>query len=207
MVGSWRGYGVERGQRRDWRIVEGDDGFGLVSTISPSRAVLTHTSYPVNPEVGKIGTNSPTYIQPVSERSDGIKSFFQKQQPSPAKPKAVKSEKVKAEELVLSAEKVKEEAEGIKAEIGEGDEEKGLGDDSNAPNPEVKDEPVVNEDDAKLSGVSPSKRKRPLPEEEQEERNGKGQEKRGGRQTKVIRKASGDDNKEVGWSKPRATLC
>ncbi|KAK1925910.1 hypothetical protein DB88DRAFT_485565 [Papiliotrema laurentii] len=152
--------------------------------------------YPVNPEVGKIGTNSPTYIQPVSERSDGIKSFFQKQQPSPAKPKAVKSEKVKAEEPVLSAEKVKEEAEGIKAEIGEGDEEKGLGDDSNAPNPEVKDEPVVNEDDAKLSGVSPSKRKRPLPEEEQEERNGKGQEKRGGRQTKVIRKASGDDNKE-----------
>lgn len=39
------------------------------------------------PEVGKVGTNSPTFIQPVSQRADGIKSFFQKQvsAASPAK--------------------------------------------------------------------------------------------------------------------------
>jgi hypothetical protein len=36
--------------------------------------------------VGKVSNNSPTFIEPVSERSDGIKSFFQKQ--TPAKPKA-----------------------------------------------------------------------------------------------------------------------
>jgi hypothetical protein len=166
--------------------------------------------------VGKIGTNSPTYIQPVSERADGIKSFFQKQQPSPAKAKpsvkdgTVKKEKIEEEDEEeikaevnpvkgegLQAEERKSEiGDGIKSELPDGDEEKGLGDDSNAPNPEpnpdikpslkseigVKDVPVV------------GKRKRI---EEDVVEDGK-PERKGGQQTRVIRRAlSEEGNKEV----------
>ena len=44
------------------------------------------------PEVGKVGTNSPTFVQPVSERSDGIKSFYQKQSSSASPAKAKKAD-------------------------------------------------------------------------------------------------------------------
>lgn len=114
-------------------------------------------SFPVPPEVGKIGKDSPTFIQPVSERSDGIKSFFNKQ--SPAKPKTeaaegkpsslAKDEKPDVEARnykpdVASLPDLKAEPghtempkveEGIKSELPDHDEEQGLGDDSNAPNP------------------------------------------------------------------------
>jgi hypothetical protein len=36
-------------------------------------------SYRVTTAVGKIGAESPTFIKPVSERSDGIKAMFTKQ--------------------------------------------------------------------------------------------------------------------------------
>lgn len=145
--------------------------------------IVANTSYPVPPEVGKVGKESPTFIQPVSERSDGIKSFFNKQ--SPAKPKAesvLKSnakdgprmeEKLgrKAKEEPESPEsstsrsrrsakedpeEVKEERgvkgdpEGIKSEITPKDEEKGLGDDSNAPNPSSDIEPIDPPDEQDL---------------------------------------------------------
>ncbi|TXT09547.1 uncharacterized protein COLE_03481 [Cutaneotrichosporon oleaginosum] len=42
------------------------------------------TAYPVVPEVGKIGKSDPSYILPVAERKDGIKSFFAKQSPKKA---------------------------------------------------------------------------------------------------------------------------
>ncbi|KAF8331836.1 uncharacterized protein EI90DRAFT_888391 [Cantharellus anzutake] len=35
--------------------------------------------YPVPKEVGKVGTNSPTFFLPVSQRRDGIEAFFQNQ--------------------------------------------------------------------------------------------------------------------------------
>ncbi|KAJ9116946.1 hypothetical protein QFC22_004604 [Naganishia vaughanmartiniae] len=35
--------------------------------------------YPVPPEVGKVGTNSPSFVVPVKERKDGIANFFKKQ--------------------------------------------------------------------------------------------------------------------------------
>jgi len=152
--------------------------------------------------VGKIGTQSPTYIQPVAERSDGIKSFFQKQKPSPAKPKSsstgpgtkeaatsqskiIKTE-VKSEER--SESEIKQEARGIKAEVDEGDVEEGMGDDSNAPNPGAATEakPELKEETA-----SPSKRKREAgtDEEETEKDKDKPAVKKGGHQTKVIRRA------------------
>lgn len=33
-------------------------------------------SYPVSPEVGKVGKESPTFIEPISERKDGIVAMF-----------------------------------------------------------------------------------------------------------------------------------
>ncbi|ORY24591.1 hypothetical protein BCR39DRAFT_507438 [Naematelia encephala] len=113
---------------------EGSNGTG-----SLLRGVSGLECYPVPPEVGKIGNNSPTFIEPVAERSDGIKSFFAKQSPK----KAVKAE-VKVpfakHDPISAKEGIEQEATGIIAEVGDGDEEVGLGDDSNAPNPSAKEE-------------------------------------------------------------------
>ena len=128
---------------------------------------LTDNSYPVPPEVGKVGKESPTFIQPVSERSDGIKSFFNKQSPAKSKAKAEPEttpttrpnrsvkEEVNDEHKGEVKEVAKVDPEGIKSEITPKDEEKGLGDDSNAPNPSSDFEvvqspdskPKVNEDE------------------------------------------------------------
>lgn len=43
-------------------------------------------SYPVPTEVGKVGTNSPSYVIPVKERKDGIANFFKKQSAGHAVP-------------------------------------------------------------------------------------------------------------------------
>lgn len=47
-------------------------------------------SYPVSPDVGKVGNESPTFVEPISKRKDGIEAMFasqgfQKSRPSPAK--------------------------------------------------------------------------------------------------------------------------
>lgn len=148
--------------------------------------------------MGKIGKDSPTFIQPVSERSDGIKSFFQKQNASPAKPK-VKSEASSAPRPLRHEEDeeekdktdLKEEAEGIKAEVTAKDEELGLGDDSNAPNPGggVKAEEATlaekREDDEKQdTSTTLTKRRR-------EEKGG------AGHRTKVLRKDSGEEGNQA----------
>ncbi|WWD18830.1 hypothetical protein CI109_103285 [Kwoniella shandongensis] len=132
-------------------------------------------SYPVPPEVGKIGTNSPTYIQPVSERADGIKSFFSKQAPSPAKskkePTPIPTKSVKSEPISSThkmKEELKEEAEGIETEIGPGDEEKGLGDDSNAPN--VKEDQDVGDDNKSENKDEQAKEEPVFPSEKEERR-------------------------------------
>ncbi|TXT13263.1 hypothetical protein VHUM_00630 [Vanrija humicola] len=60
---------------------------GKGGTADVLHSVAGLDCYPVVPEVGKIGRSEQSYILPVAERKDGIKSFFAKQQPSPAKPK------------------------------------------------------------------------------------------------------------------------
>ena len=151
--------------------------------------------------MGKIGTNSPTYIQPVSERSDGIKSFFQKQQASPA---AKGAKNVKEEPSSPFKGKAEPETGEPDTKITPSDDEKGLGDDSNAPNPQaqgaVKHEsrgksPLL-EAKIKAEDQSPSKRKR-KPTEEPEEVGKPGREgRKGGHQTQVVRKTSQDDDKK-----------
>jgi hypothetical protein len=86
-------------------------------------------------EVGKVGTNSPTYVEPVSERKDGIASFFKKQeeklQSGPSTSKAQPKTTPAKAEPVHSPVKVTKEEEKVVA---------GLGDDSNAPKETVKQE-------------------------------------------------------------------
>ena len=148
--------------------------------------------------MGKIGTNSPTYIQPVSERSDGIKSFFQKQQASPA---AKGAKNVKEEPSSPLKGKAEPETGEPDTKITPSDDEKGLGDDSNAPNPQTQDavkhesrgRSPLPEASIKAENQSSSKRKREAPEEV-----GKSgtEGRKGGHQTQVVRKTSQDDDKK-----------
>lgn len=231
------------------------------------------------PEVGKVGTNSPTYIQPVSQRSDGIKSFFQKQAASPAKSKIQtnaipKSEQGKAAPTPVTAKREREDEKKpnleveetptkghkrrrtespsshatpsanrtksdpeIKEEqtletskkdgkaelvskVEEGDVEVGLGDDSNAPQPDISKESgsranakqgrKVKNGAADEEGSADSARANAKEEEEEEaeikviaatqspvpESVGK-RGKRGGHETKVTRKAENEGDKSV----------
>ena len=192
--------------------------------------LITVDSFPVPPEVGKIGTNSPTYIQPVSDRADGIKSFFQKQTSSPAKSKAPAAKGVgtvnreaESEEKPVKREDVKDEVkqesetqrkpdtksvtkteEDRKPKV-ESKMEPEVGDDSNAPNASgsSKAMEVKMESKDKDAEKSLTKRKRGKSEEHgDEERKGddaaneKGGRK-GGHQTKVLRRTDSDENKEA----------
>ena len=187
-------------------------------------------SFPVPPEVGKIGKDSPTFIQPVSERSDGIKSFFQKQTTSPAKPKPKtnpishatpsKSGGPSSPERKVKGEDTKVKAGGIKSEITPKDEEKGLGDDSNAPNLASTPGLASGSGSGSGSGVKkeePSSPSTKVPKAEKEIvkvgsddedkdtstslTKRKREEKGGaGQRTKVIRKESDDGNKAVSRS-------
>jgi hypothetical protein len=203
------------GQGRYRRTTERYARSRLVSIISAIEMSdrRAKTSYPVNPEVGKIGTNSPTYIQPVSERSDGIKSFFQKQAPSPAKSKGITgksnfsqadkgSQGVKKESAagVNKQSDTKKAVEEMKTEVDDGEvkiEVKGAGDDSNAPNPSASadEKPAIKQEKS-----TPSKRKRTDAPDDDSEEGGvkrKATEKRGGHQTKVIRRADSDDGSKA----------
>jgi hypothetical protein len=91
---------------------------------------IADDSYPVQPEVGKVGTNSPSFILPVAERSDGIKAFFTKASPAKAAPaKSEAIEKTKPKSPASSKATVKSDPDPKQETIEE------LGDDSNAPNP------------------------------------------------------------------------
>lgn len=54
----------------------------MVSNTAALALFGTHgsSSYPVSPEVGKVGNESPTFIEPISERKDGIMAMFASQE-------------------------------------------------------------------------------------------------------------------------------
>jgi hypothetical protein len=163
--------------------------------------------------VGKVGKESPTFIQPVSERSDGIKSFFNKQSPSKTKikaePETTKSStstrpKESVKDEIKEESKMKVDPEGIKSEITPKDEEEGLGDDSNAPNPDPSsDIEVVGSPDSKSKAKKEVKAENAEEKEEEEKEDlsttltkRKRDEKGGaGQRTKVIRRD--DDSKSA----------
>ena len=47
-------------------------------------SLQTYRSYQVPKEVGKVGTESPTFIEPIAQRKDGIQAMFAKQKGSSA---------------------------------------------------------------------------------------------------------------------------
>ncbi|WWC96412.1 hypothetical protein V866_003280 [Kwoniella sp. B9012] len=187
---------LDLGEVKGWK-----EGKGGTGDLLKSKEGLE--SYPVPNEVGKIGNNSPTFIQPVSERKDGIKSFFSKQQSSPVKPKKEESNKSPIKVKIEDEKKVKEKAEGIESEITPKDEEKGLGDDSNAPNQDRahtnQDLPADDKGSVKVEQAG-QHRKRERSDDEDEDEDVKEVEPprrgTGGHQTKVIRKNVDEGNKE-----------
>ncbi|KAI0688509.1 hypothetical protein BC835DRAFT_1284542 [Cytidiella melzeri] len=59
----------------------------LTKMVQPySDATVPLTCYQVPKEVGKVGTESPTFIEPVSERRDGIQAMFARQVADKASP-------------------------------------------------------------------------------------------------------------------------
>ena len=60
----------------------------MVSNNTPSRLSTNRDpdSYPVSPDVGKVGNESPTFIEPVSQRKDGIVAMFASQGSQKSKP-------------------------------------------------------------------------------------------------------------------------
>ena len=89
---------------------------------------------------------------------------------------------------------MKEKAENITTDITKDDEAKGLGDDSNAPNPET----LADMKPSLRSGDSKRKREAEVVETALESKPEKEPERRGGHQTKVIRRVPSDDaNKAV----------
>ncbi len=168
------------------------------------RALLAADSrYPVVPEVGKIGKSDGSYILPVAERKDGIKSFFAKQSPKKAPatagkppPKPISKAELMGEgEAEAEAEakpdvqtEVKEEAKpGVKEEAKPEFKEESKPDGKpdvtvdNKPVPEArnvgnvgKPDPSPEVIDVDVEPSSQGKRKREP-------------ERRGGRQTKVAR--------------------
>ncbi|KAJ7442179.1 hypothetical protein B0H11DRAFT_2204570 [Mycena galericulata] len=57
----------------------------LVKLVAPTTCPLE--CYQVPKEVGKVGTESPTFIEPVANRKDGIQAMFAKQKQTQASPK------------------------------------------------------------------------------------------------------------------------
>ncbi|KAJ6554013.1 hypothetical protein DFH09DRAFT_1166452 [Mycena vulgaris] len=58
---------------------------GLVKLVAPTTCALE--CYQVPKEVGKVGTESPTFIEPVANRKDGIQAMFTKQKAAQTTPK------------------------------------------------------------------------------------------------------------------------
>jgi hypothetical protein len=75
-------------------------------------------SYPVSPDVGKVGNESPTFIEPVSERKDGIVAMFASQ--GSLKPKTSSPVKRKRSASPLPSVKSKEESDSEIEFVGYG---------------------------------------------------------------------------------------
>jgi hypothetical protein len=53
----------------------------MASNETPLTPSTNHdpNSYPVSPDVGKVGNESPTFIEPIAKRKDGIMAMFASQ--------------------------------------------------------------------------------------------------------------------------------
>ncbi|KIO23511.1 hypothetical protein M407DRAFT_109510 [Tulasnella calospora MUT 4182] len=69
------------------------------------------SAYQVPKEIGKVGTNDPSFVQPVAERKDGIAAMFKKQQETGAHLKSPSSSQPKSQNLSSSLKQEEEEEE------------------------------------------------------------------------------------------------
>ncbi|KAL6308902.1 hypothetical protein BKA93DRAFT_762388 [Sparassis latifolia] len=110
--------------------------------------------YQVPKEVGKVGTESPSFIEPLAERKDGIQAMFARQQEGPFAKVATPTKKRKrsASPQPGSSKKVESPAEhGVKAEA---EKINAWDDDSDI---EYVDSSKANEEHGEMSKVSPAK--------------------------------------------------
>lgn len=154
------------------RVLQGELGDGS--------ALSSHRSYPVVPEVGKIGHSEQNYILPVAERKDGIKSFFQKQAASPVKAKAK-----------LEHDHVKEDIKPVAETPTESKPKPESKADVKPPRKDAPQVVVVDDDEDEVKPTAsqtdtPGKRKREIQDPP-----------RGGRQTKVVRQQPKEESKGV----------
>ncbi|EIW56557.1 DUF159-domain-containing protein, partial [Trametes versicolor FP-101664 SS1] len=77
----------------------------LTKLCEPYHSSADHplVCYQVPKEVGKIGTESPTFIQPVQDRKDGIQAMFAKQQKQQSQPTASSTDPTPARRQKRSA--------------------------------------------------------------------------------------------------------
>jgi hypothetical protein len=160
--------------------------------------LLADGRYPVVPEVGKIGKSDGSYILPVAERKDGIKSFFAKQSPKKAPAMAGKPPPKPISKAELMGEGEAEAEAEAKPDVKTEVKEEAKPDVKEEAKPDVKEEanPEVKEE-SKLDGkpdVTPDNKPDPSPEviDVDAEPSSQGKRKRepdrrGGRQTKVAR--------------------
>ncbi|KAH9477014.1 Abasic site processing protein [Psilocybe cubensis] len=110
----------------------------LTEMVQPYSGSVPLACYAVPKEVGKVGTESPTYIEPITDRKDGIEAMFskQKQKASPTKTAPTKR---KAESITPSPDT--KGSQPVKLEDDHPDDKKiklDHGDDSNQPLEEKK---------------------------------------------------------------------
>jgi len=67
--------------------------------------------YQVPQEVGRVGTESPTFVEPIATRKDGIQAMFSKQKRAQIKPKVEDENPILSKKRTLSPSPVKEEDE------------------------------------------------------------------------------------------------
>jgi hypothetical protein len=176
--------------RMDWKgrisVETLPGGGGMVGTLDIAGGASPDpldfpSSYPVPKEVGRVGTNSETYIQPVSERKDGIASMFKKQEAkkevagSPSSKTMDQKAKLKLEKRDEVHSPVKQEGKDVKGI-------EGLGDDSNAP--QIKEE-------AKPTGADKKAKRKADPITEDVDA------KRQSKRPKRVKVGSSDDEIEV----------
>ena len=79
---------VDQGTFAAGATIEGSSNPPMASndtTFAPL-ADRNQNSYPVSPDVGKVGNESPTFIEPIAERKDGIVAMFANQGSRTSKP-------------------------------------------------------------------------------------------------------------------------
>ncbi|KAG8892810.1 hypothetical protein FRC01_013944 [Tulasnella sp. 417] len=77
------------------------------------------SAYQVPKEIGKVGTNDPSFVQPVAERKDGIAAMFKKQQGTGTQVKSPSSSQSNWQNLSSSLKKEEEDDEDQKPALSQ----------------------------------------------------------------------------------------